>query len=202
MSCAGTRATADADHLEIEGARECCKARSDATQADDDEGPAAEFLLARRRIGDHARPAPLVLVVARLPEMTGHGKDKGDRMLGHDPFVRALGACEPDAAALQDLARELVRARADGLDEAQPRRGLGIFVSPQERREKNIRLRQGGLQLVGSAGNDHALAGLRGEGLGEPVCRMSDADHLGLAPACFRHTCAPGTILPAAVSRA
>ena len=60
------------------------------------------------------------LVVARLRNLPRHGEDQRDRMLGHRALVDALRAGEADAGRAQRIARVLVGAGADRLDEGEP----------------------------------------------------------------------------------
>ena len=94
--------------------------RADAAQADDQQGLAAELVLARGDVGDHAAPD------AWLPGCRGsvwswrlQGQDQRHRVLGHGVGVDAGGAGEADAVRAQHLLIVLVDAGADRLDEFQ-----------------------------------------------------------------------------------
>jgi hypothetical protein len=91
---------------------------------------AAELVLAQRQIADHAAPDSPCLVVARLGKAAAQGEDQRHRVLGDGAGVDAARAGEADAAPRQLVARKLVGAGADRLDEAQLRRAVEEAVLP------------------------------------------------------------------------
>ena len=67
-------------------------------EADDQQGLAAELVLARGEVGDHAAPVLLGLVVARDVELPLHGEDQRHGVLGDGARIDALRARQADAA--------------------------------------------------------------------------------------------------------
>ena len=63
---------ADADDLHVEGLGELGEMAADAAHADDQQGLAAQLVLALGEVADHAAPHLLVLVVARLGQPPRH----------------------------------------------------------------------------------------------------------------------------------
>ena len=82
-------------------------------------------------VADHAAPIVAGLIVARLRNLPRQARIKRHRMLGDRALVRAVRAGEPDARPRQRGARILVGARADRLDEGEPRRLGDQLVAPQ-----------------------------------------------------------------------
>jgi len=115
---------------EAKNARQPREAHSDTAEADDDQRPAAELLLAQRAVANHAAPAPLPLVVTRLVKLPRESEGERHRVLGNCAFVHALSVGEPNAAPGEQRLVVLIRASAEGLHEAQLRKARDQRVAP------------------------------------------------------------------------
>ena len=129
------------------------------------------------QIADHAAPDAPRLVVARLRQPAAQRQDQRHRVLGDGAGVDAARARQADAAARQRLARKLVGAGADRLDEAQPGRPIEQPVVPQPRDHQHVGLGQRGCQGLGVAHREAGDAGPeRRKALVQPIGDMSKAD--------------------------
>ncbi len=106
------------DDAHIEGFGELGEASAYLPQTDDKECLAAKLVLPLGEIADHATPKPPCLIITRLGKPAAQCQDQRHRVLGDGPVVDTAGTGEADAALCQFLARELVGAGADCLDEA------------------------------------------------------------------------------------
>ncbi len=102
-------------------------------EPDDQQRLAAQLVLALRQVRDHAAPVVLDLVVAREMQLARHRQDQRHRMLGDRARIHALRAREADVGGLERLARILVRAGADRLDELELRGARDQVVAPHHR---------------------------------------------------------------------
>src|ERR1700733_1791537 len=93
---------------------------ADPAHADDQQGLAAQLVLALGEIANHAAPYLLVLIVARLRQAPCDRQDERDRMLGHGAGVDAGRTRQTDVLRAELLLGILVHARGDGLDELEP----------------------------------------------------------------------------------
>jgi hypothetical protein len=104
--------------------------RADAAEADDQQGLAAELVLALFKLRHHATPEVLRLVVAGKMQLARHREDQRHGVLGDRARIDAVTAREADAGGLQALARILVGAGADRLDEFQLGSAADQAVAP------------------------------------------------------------------------
>src|SRR5216683_2426970 len=139
------------DDAHLEGLGKPGKASADVAQADDQQRLAAEFILAPREIADHLAPDALYLIVARLGKPTAQCEYQGHRVLGNGAGIDAARAGQADAALRQLVARELVGAGADRLDEAELFRAVEQPVMPQPGDHQHIGLAHLALQALAVA---------------------------------------------------
>ena len=156
---AARRVAPQADHPHVEGLGETREAAADIAEPDDEQRLAAELVLALRQVADHPAPDALCLVVARLGQAAGQRQDQRHGVLGDGARVDAAGAGEADIAALELVARELVGAGADRLDEAQPRRAVEEGVAPQAGDHQHVGLADAGRECFGVAHRETLDAG-------------------------------------------
>jgi hypothetical protein len=177
VAAAGARVAADADHGHVERFCELGQPSADLPETDDDQRLAAELVLAAREVADHAAPDASRLVVARLRQPAGEREDQRHDVLGDRAGIDAAGARQPHAVLAKRLARELIGAGADRLDEAKP---LGVrqeIVAPQAGDHQHVGLadplRQHGAVAHLEAGD----AGAEGdEALLQLIGHMREAD--------------------------
>ena len=100
---------------------------------------AGEIVLALDERGDHAPPDVSALIVPRLGQMARQGEDERHAVLGDGIPVDAARIRERDAPRAEVVERELVVARADGLDVGQPLRPRQDLVAPEARDDQDIR---------------------------------------------------------------
>ena len=79
-----------------------------------------------------------VVCLSRLGKPTREGQHQRHDMLGDRAGIDTPGAREPHAVLLERLARDLVGAGADRLDEAQPLRTQQDIVAPEPRDHQHI----------------------------------------------------------------
>src|SRR5262249_49205109 len=103
---------------------------SDATQTDDQQRLAAEFVFALCTIGNHAAPDVLGLIVACLRQLPRHRENERHRVFRDCAEIYPLRAGEPTSALCQLGAIELVGSGADRLNEAQALGAVKQVVAP------------------------------------------------------------------------
>ncbi len=129
---------AHADHPHVERLRQGSEAHADAAEADNDQRLAAELLLAQRAIADHAAPLPRLLVIARLMKLTRKGENERHGMFRHRAFVGALSVGQSNAMLGEQRPVILIRAGAEGLNEAKLGRTCQQRVAPQAGQDEHI----------------------------------------------------------------
>jgi len=174
---AGGGIAAQADDPHVKGLGQPGEAPADIAQTDDQEALAAELVLPLGEIADHAAPHPPCLIVARLRQAAAQGQDQGHRVLGDRARVDAAGAGKANAAFCQLVARELVGAGADRLDETELPCAIEKAVLPQSRDHQHIGLTDMLLQGLGVADGETADAGVESrKPLVQPVGDVGKAD--------------------------
>ena len=139
------------DHPHVECLGELREASANVAEPDDQQGLAAEFVLARRQVADHAAPDALPLIVAGLGQPPRQRQDQRDGVFRDRLRVDAARAGEADAALLEGLAPELIGAGPDRLDEAQLGGARGEIVAPQPRDHQHIGIGDAPAKLLGAA---------------------------------------------------
>src|SRR5262249_7458989 len=104
-------------------------------------------------------------------------QDQRHDVLGDRAGIDAAGAREPHAVLLERLARELVGAGTDRLDEAQPRRARQEVVAPEPRDHQHVGLADPLLER-GAVAHLEAIDTGRAcqEALAQPISDMRKAD--------------------------
>ena len=111
-----SRVSLGRQHLHVEGLGYLRHPGPYAPHTEDPQGLACQLVLPFRRIGDHAPPDVLALVVSTRMKVSGKGQDQGKYVLANRIPVHPACVGKPNAPGLQLLNRELVISRADGLD--------------------------------------------------------------------------------------
>jgi len=124
------RIALDANHTQPECFGKLRQTTSDATQTDDQERLAAEFVFALCRNGNHAAPDVLGLIVACLGQLPRHREHERHRVFSDGAEIDPLRAGEPNAALCQLATIELVGPGADRLNEAQALGAVKQLVVP------------------------------------------------------------------------
>jgi hypothetical protein len=136
-----------------------------------------ELVLSLREVADHTAPDPFCLVVARLGKPARERQHQCHDVLGDRAGIDATGAREPHAVLLERLARELVGAGADRLDEAQPLRARQEIVAPEPRDHQHVGLADPLLERGAVAHLEALDAGReRQEALAQPIGNMRKTD--------------------------
>jgi hypothetical protein len=126
---------------------------------------------------DQPAPLALALVVARHRQLARERQDQRHGVLGHRTLVRALRAGDADAGPAEQVARVLVGAGADRLDEGEPRRELDEVVAPEAGDAQHVGVADARLQLVDAAHLERADARVaEEEALLQPVGGVGEAD--------------------------
>ena len=110
-------------------------------------------------------------------QLARHREDQRHRVLGDRARVDAVRAREPDAGGLERLARILVGAGADRLDEFELRRARDQVVAPQHRDAHHVGVADAHGQLFERADLEVPDAGVaQREALGHAVGDVGEAD--------------------------
>ena len=148
-----------------------------ASCASDQQRLAAEFVLSLREVTDHTAPDPFCLVVARLGQPARERQHQCHDVLGDRAGINAAGAREPHVVLLEQLARELVGAGTDRLDETQPLRARQEIVAPEARDHQHVGLADPLLERGAVAHLEALDAGReRQEALAQPIGNMRKAN--------------------------
>jgi hypothetical protein len=124
------RIALDANHTQPECFGKLRQTTSDATQTDDQERLAAEFVFALCTIGNHAAPDVPCLIVARFRQLPRQREHERHRVFRDCLDIDPLRAGEPNAAFRQLAAIELVGSGADRLNEAEALGAVKQVVAP------------------------------------------------------------------------
>ncbi len=128
------------DHAHVERLGELREPAADLSEADDQQRLAAEFVLTLRDVADHTALGPSCLVVPRLGKPARERQHQCQDVFRDRAGIDAAGARQPHAVLRERLARKLVGAGADRLDEAQPFRSRQEVVAPEPRDHQHVGL--------------------------------------------------------------